>query len=77
MKTSSCSQVNGIGWLATQDGADVGGDQTVEGTITFVTITRSVYVEVTVPDDYAPQADPLVDLTSAIESTTTEVRQCV
>ena len=65
-----------IGWLATQDDKDVGGKTTVEGTIVFVTITRSQYIEVTVPGDDAPQADPLVDLTGAIKQTTSQTKPC-
>jgi hypothetical protein len=35
----------------------------------FTTYDRSVYVEVTVPDDYAPEADVLVALDDAIAAT--------
>ena len=48
-RTSACFEVDGVGWLATQDGREVSGDAPVEGALTFTTIGRATYVEVEVP----------------------------
>jgi hypothetical protein len=64
---SQCTEVDGVGWFAQQRAGD----------IRFTTIGRSVNVELTVPNDYRPQADALVDVTAAIKATTTSVRPCV
>lgn len=74
---SSCFVVNDIGWLAEQDGRPVTGSEPVEGGLMFTTIGRSAYVEVSVPPDYQPAADALVDLAGAIAATTEDVRPCV
>ena len=55
-RTSACFEVDGVGWLATQDGREVSGDAPVEGTLTFTTIGRAAYVEVEVPADGRPPA---------------------
>ncbi len=64
---SACYGVNGVGWYASQrtDG------------IVFTTVGRAVYVEVTVPHSYNPEADVLTDLSSAVKSSTRELRPCV
>jgi hypothetical protein len=64
---SQCTEVDGVGWFARQRAGD----------IRFTTIGRSVNVELTVPNDYRPQADALVDVAAAIKATTTSVRPCV
>jgi hypothetical protein len=64
---SQCTEVDGVGWFAQQRAGD----------IRFTTIGRSVNVELTVPNDYRPQADALVDVAAAIKATTTSVRPCV
>ncbi len=74
---SSCFVVNDIGWLAEQEGRPVTGTEPVDGELVFTTIGRSAYVEVTVPPDYQPAADALVDLAGAIATTTDDVRPCV
>jgi hypothetical protein len=74
--TSFCLRVNSLGWLATQDGREVDMMAPVEGTTTFTTIGRSVYVEVAVPATYAPQADVLIDVAQAIRSATTGSLLC-
>jgi hypothetical protein len=74
---SSCFVVNGVGWLTTQDGRPLSGDEPVTGEVVFTTIGRSAYVEVTVPPAYQPPADALVDLSSAISAATDDIRPCV
>ncbi|MGK5532689.1 DUF3515 domain-containing protein [Streptomyces sp. URMC 129] len=49
--------VNGVSWLLEEE---PGGKR-------FTTTERTVFVEVTVPDDYAPEVNPLVDLAAAVE----------
>jgi hypothetical protein len=73
---SSCYVVNGVGWLATQDGKAVSTTRPIDGTLDFTTIGRSVYVEVTVPEAYQPQADALVDVAAAVASSTTDLHPC-
>jgi hypothetical protein len=51
--------VDGVGWVP------VAGD----GGTFFTTVDRSPRIEVAVPDDYAPEAEVLVDLAPAIRST--------
>jgi hypothetical protein len=63
---SQCTDVNGVGWFAQQGAKDV----------VFTTIGRSVNIELTVPNDYRPQADALVDVAAAVKATTTRVRPC-
>jgi hypothetical protein len=74
--TAFCLRVNALGWLATQDGREVDMTTPVEGTTTFTTIGRSVYVEVAVAEEYAPQADVLIDVAKAIKSATTGSHLC-
>jgi hypothetical protein len=64
---SRCTDVNGVGWFAAQ-GANA---------VVFTTIGRSVNVELTVPNEYRPQADALVDVATAVKRTTRDVRPCV
>lgn len=54
--TSRCDVVNDVGWFSEQ----------LDDGWRFTTIGRAGYVEVTVPSDYAPQADALVDLSGAV-----------
>ncbi|MDO9379110.1 MAG: DUF3515 domain-containing protein [Nocardioidaceae bacterium] len=54
---SRLADVDGIGWF----------DQERQDAIVFTTVGREVDVEVTVPGDYAPEADALADLSSALE----------
>ena len=76
-RTSVCFLVNHVGWLATQDGRELRGDRPVDGTVSFTTIGRAAYVEVTVPDDGdRSSVAPLTDLAAAIRKTVPERRQC-
>ncbi len=74
--TSSCFEVDRVGWLATQDGKAVSASAPIKGTLDFTTIGRSVYVEVSVPDAYQPQADALADLARAVTAATRSVHPC-
>ena len=75
--TSACFEVNGVGWLATQDGTEVSGDRPVSGTLTFTTIGRAAYVEVTVPQlEGHQQADPLAALAGPIKQTIPLLHPC-
>ena len=68
--TSACFEVNGVGWLATQNGRELSGDQPVKGTMTFTTIGRAAYVEVAVPEvEGRSAADPLTVLARPIQRT--------
>ncbi len=51
--------VDGVEWLPVE------GD----GGFFFTTVDREAYVEVAVPDDYAPEATVLTDLAEAIQDT--------
>ncbi len=75
---SSCFVVNGVGWFAAdRNGRPLTGTEPVDGAVVFTTIGRSAYVEVTVPPDYQPPADALVDLSDAISTATDDVRPCL
>ncbi|MGH3473228.1 MAG: DUF3515 domain-containing protein [Nocardioidaceae bacterium] len=74
--TSQCFAINGVGWLVTQDGKEVDPARPVTGTLVFTTIGRAAYVQVTVPDNYQPATDVLVDLTNVIKASTKTVRRC-
>ncbi|WP_069113993.1 DUF3515 domain-containing protein [Jiangella alba] len=54
--------VDGVGWLADEG----------EGGIFFTAVDREVLIEVAVPDDYAPEANVLTDLATAILDTDPE-----
>jgi hypothetical protein len=75
-RSSSCFVVDGVGWLATRHGTEVTGSDQAGGTLTFTTIGRSAYVELSVPDAYQPQADPLAAVASAVSSATDQTRPC-
>jgi len=74
--TSYCFEIDHVGWLATQHGKAVSVTSPVQGTLDFTTIGRSVYVEVSVPEAYAPQADALADVAEAVAKTTRLVEPC-
>jgi hypothetical protein len=65
--TSQCITVNGVDWYA-----DKRRDSYV-----FTTIGRTVSVELTVPHDYRPEVNALVDVANAIKATTRAVKPCV
>ncbi len=75
-RDSACFAVNDVGWFAAQDGRPVTGTRPVEGDVVFTTIGRSAYVELTVPDDYEPAADALVDVAEAVTRTTDYPNPC-
>jgi Protein of unknown function (DUF3515) len=76
-RDSACFVVNGVGWFAQQGGRPITGTKPVNGTVVFTTVGRSPYVEVSVPGDYQPAADALVDVSSAVSGSTTEQHPCV
>lgn len=55
-------EVDGLGWLPEQ----------LTGGYVFTTSGRTVYVEVTVPDDYAPEVNAVVDLGGVVAATVPE-----
>ncbi|WP_327392946.1 MULTISPECIES: DUF3515 domain-containing protein [unclassified Streptomyces] len=57
--TSDAVEVNGVPWLSEQR----------KGGYRFTTTDKVAYVEVTVPDDYAPEVNPLTDLSDAVKRT--------
>ncbi|WP_059011754.1 DUF3515 domain-containing protein [Streptomyces specialis] len=56
--TADAVEVNGVSWLLEEES---GGKR-------FTTTGREVFVEMTVPDDYAPEVDPLLDVAEAVEA---------
>ena len=54
--TSELVTVNGVDWLP----------EPQEDGYRFTTTGRKAYVEVWVPDDYAPEVNPLVDLAAPV-----------
>ncbi len=64
---SRCDLVGGVGWY-TEDLADG---------YRFTTIGRTLPVEVTVPHEYAPEADALIDLAAAIKQAVPRRHPCV
>ncbi|MGI8433474.1 MAG: DUF3515 domain-containing protein [Nocardioidaceae bacterium] len=75
-RASACFVVDDVGWLVTQSGHTLHPGQPVAGELTFTTVGLSTYVEVTVPRDYQPQGDVLVDLAPAILKATDTVAPC-
>ena len=65
--TSRCDEVDGVGWYS----EDLGDGYR------FTTVGREVPVEVTVPDDYAPEGSVLLDLADAVKSSDPVRRPCV
>jgi len=55
--TADAVDVNGVAWLLEEES---------DG-IRFTTTERTMFVEVTVPDDYAPEVNPLTDLAAAVD----------
>ncbi len=66
-RSSRCDAVDGVGWFS----------ERVDGAYRFTTIGREAFVEVTVPDEYAPQADALADLAHAVRHSDRVVQPCV
>jgi hypothetical protein len=63
---AQCFEVNGIGWFAKQ----------VQNGVIFTTIGRKVYLEVAVPNKYAPEANALTDLSDAVKTHNTLITPC-
>lgn len=59
--TSQAAEVNGVSWLVQPLVDDKG--------YRFTTTDREVFVEVTVPHAYAPEVNPLTDLSQAVKRT--------
>jgi hypothetical protein len=64
---SRCDVMNGVGWYS----EDLGDG------FRFTTIGRATPVELTVPDEYAPEADAAVDVASAIKQAIPLHNPCV
>lgn len=65
--SAPCYPVNGVGWYSEE----------LDEAYRFTTIGRQVPVEVTVPHEYAPEADALVDLAAAVKDADPVLRRCV
>jgi hypothetical protein len=61
--TATVLEVDGVEWLPVPG----------EGGTFFTTVGRVAHVEVAVPDDYAPEADVLSDLTGPVTATVPQV----
>jgi Protein of unknown function (DUF3515) len=65
--SSTCAEVNGVGWFTERE-ADA---------FRFTSIGRTTAVEVEVPYDYEPAADALVDVAAAVRRSVPEIQPCV
>lgn len=66
-QTSQCFEVNGVGWLM----------EPANGGRIFTTIGRPALIEVAVPDDFAPEANALVDLAAVITASNPVEQPCL
>lgn len=75
---TTCLDVSGIGWVATQDGepADLDTPAASNETIDFTTITRSIPVQVSVPAKRGPASDALAELSEPILRATRKSASC-
>lgn len=64
--SSQCFAVNGVDWFAEQG----------QGGYLFTTIGRPVFIEVTVPSEYAPEANALIDVAASIEANVALEQPC-
>jgi Protein of unknown function (DUF3515) len=64
---SQCFEVNGVGWFAEE----------VSNGVIFTTIGRKIYLEVAVPDKYAPEANALTDISNAVQAHNTLITPCI
>jgi len=55
-RSSPCIEINGVGWFA---------EKASRGYV-FTTVGRAAYAEVSVPSEYAPPSNALVDLAAAV-----------
>ncbi|WP_328326437.1 DUF3515 domain-containing protein [Kribbella sp. NBC_00382] len=63
---SQCFEVNGVGWYAQQ----------VTNGYLFTTIGRKLYLELAVPNKYAPEANALTDVSDAVKAHNTLITPC-
>lgn len=68
--TSQCLAVNDIDWFASADGKEVDLANPPDGTVDFTTVGRTVNVQLSVPDEWSPASDALVDVSAAIQGST-------
>jgi hypothetical protein len=75
---TTCLDVSGIGWVATQDGepADLDTPAASNETVDFTTITRSIPIQVSVPAKRAPASDALAELSEPILKATRRTASC-
>ena len=67
-----CQVTNGVGWFIPES------QQTGQPVpVTMTTVGRAQNVEVTIPEEYFPPANAMVDLAPAIKQTILEVEPCV
>ena len=71
-KFSSCQRVNGVDWFVPE--SQLTGKPT---DITMTTVGRVPRVEVSLPEDYWPPANAMVDLAAATKENLREVRPCL
>jgi Protein of unknown function (DUF3515) len=64
---SRCDMIDGVGWYS----------ERVDDGYRFTTIGRSVPVELTVPEEYAPEGDAAVDVAAAIKQAIPVRQPCV
>jgi hypothetical protein len=64
---SQCVEVNGVGWFGEE----------AEGGYLFTTIGRQTYVELAVPNAYAPESGALVDLAIPVQTHDRLLSPCV
>lgn len=64
--SSQCFAVNDVDWYAEQG----------QGGFLFTTIGRPVFIEVTVPSDYAPEANALVDVAQTVDAHVPQTQRC-
>lgn len=63
---SACTTIEGVDWFAEE----------AERGYVFTTVGRQAHVEVSIPDDYRPESDLLVDLAPAIDESDPVLSPC-
>jgi hypothetical protein len=66
-RTARCDVVNDVGWFSRR---------APDGYV-FTTIGRAAYVELSVPAEYEPAADALVDVAAVVKAAVPQVQPCV
>lgn len=69
---STCQEADGVGWYIPEE--QVTGQPE---DITMTTIGREVNVEVSLPEEYWPPADAMIDLAAAVDGAVEEIDPCV